>query len=172
LFCSPPPPVDPFVYRNEGIQIDLKADHMLNTFDGEAHSIKLGVYQLSNNAAFLERNITLKGCNELLKISKFDPTVVNYKQYIVNPSDSRLLIIDRAAGAKWIAVIAGYYTSHDSLPPSVLIEIPLITKRKTILRRLLEFTGLLTPVDARSVPATLIELILTPTTMYETSVFR
>lgn len=172
LFCAPPPATDPFVYRNEGIQIDVKADHLLNTYDGEAHSVKIAVYQLTNNTAFLERSKTRDGCNELLRSQKFDPSVIHFEQAIAKPNDSRLITIDRIAGAKWIGVIAGYYKPSAGLPPSLLIEIPTAAKRKNFIRRFGEFTGLMTPSDIRYVPTMLVELVLTPQTMYETSIFR
>ena len=172
LSCAPPPVSDPFVFRNDGIQIDLKADHMLNTYNNKAHTVKLAIYLLTDNAAFQERSKSQEGIRDLLQVHKFDPSVASYEKAIVKPNDSHLLIMDRAAGAKWIGIVAGYYSPQGDLPPTKLLEIPFKTKRKRIIRRFGEFTGLLTPYENRYVPALLVQLVLTPETMYETSIFR
>jgi type VI secretion system VasD/TssJ family lipoprotein len=170
--CTPPPPVDPFTFSDEGIQIELKADHQLNSYDGQAHTIKLAIYQLSNNSAFQEQTANQEGIRKLLNVGKFDPSVLSFKQMIVKPNDARLLVLDRAAGAKWVGIVAGYFTSQDQTPPFACIEIPIKSKRKSVVRRVSESAGLLAPLDNRYVPAMLIQLVLTPETMYETSAFR
>lgn len=172
LTCAPPPVTDPFVFQNQGIQIDLKADHMLNTYNGRAHTVKLAIYQLKDNGAFKELSTNREGIRDLLRVQKFDPSVITFEQAIVNPNDSRLLILDRAAGTRWIGIVAGYYSSQETLPPVKLLEIPLKAKRKSIIRRLGEFSGLMTPYEKRHIPPLFIQLVFTPVTMYETSIYR
>ena len=172
LSCSPPPATDPFVFRNDAIQIDLRADHMLNAYDGETHSVKLAIYQLTDNVAFHERSKNDEGIRDLLRVHKFDQSVVSYEKFIVKPNDSRLLILDRIAGAKWIGIVAGYYSPQGDFPPIRILEIPSRAKRKSLFRRFGEFTGFMTPYENRYIPTLLIQLVFTPETMYETSIFR
>jgi type VI secretion system VasD/TssJ family lipoprotein len=173
LLCNPPEQPDLFTYCASGLQIDIRADQKLNTFVGEAHSIKLAVYQLTDNAAFIERQKKTDALKQLLTPNKFDPTVVAYEQVIVYPNESKLWTFDRINQAKWIAVVAGYYLSDEGKTyPCALIQIPSVPKKKSFLRKTGEFIKLLSPSDIRYVPHLAIQLQLTSTTMYETSMFR
>lgn len=172
LQCTPPPTGDPFVYQKDGIQIDIHADQKLNTYDGVAHSLKLVIYQLTDNSAFLQNAATTEGARKLLKTENFDQSVVGYEQVIIKPNDAVILSYDRITGAKWVGVVAGYYKNDDLPPPSVVLQIPSVPDRKSIFRRLFEKTGLLTSSEKKHVPQFLIQLMMTPSTMYETSSFR
>jgi type VI secretion system VasD/TssJ family lipoprotein len=170
--CTTPPQSDPYIYRANGLQFDIRADQMLNSYDGEAHALKLAVYQLSDNAAFIELQKNAEGAKKLLKISKFDPTVIGYEQIIVRPNESRIVTLDRINQAKWIGVVAGYYNADNGKYPSALIKIGSVSKKKSFIRRAGEFLKLLAPSDIQYVPQIAFQLMLTPITMYETSVFR
>ncbi|MBN1578983.1 MAG: type VI secretion system lipoprotein TssJ [Chitinispirillaceae bacterium] len=179
--CTPPPQPDLYTYRAKGLQLDIRADQMLNSYAGEAHSLKLVIYQLSDNGAFIERQKSSDGLKLLLKEKKFDPTVVGYDQIIVHPNESRIHSFDRINQAKWVGIVAGFYCAEvedDKCPsplnqiPSVLVQIPSIPKKKSFIRRAGEFLKLLTPSDIYYVPQIAIQLMLTSQTIYETSVFR
>ncbi len=170
--CSLPPQTDPYIYQERGLQIDIRADQLLNSWDGSAHTVKLVIYQLSENGAFIERQKSNQELLNLLKAKKFDPTVVGYEQLIINPNESRILSIDRVNQAKWIGVVAGYYRTDSSPVPATLIKIPTVSKKKSALRKAGEFLKILKPYDIVYVPQIAIQLILTPLTMYETSIFR
>jgi type VI secretion system VasD/TssJ family lipoprotein len=170
--CSPPPPLDPYVYKASGLQFDIKADQQLNLYDGEAHTLKLAIYQLSENGPFIELQKSAEGTQKLLKLSKFDPVVVGYEQIIVHPNESRIITLDRINQAKWIGIVAGFYSSTNEKYPASLLNIATLSKKKTFVRRALEYVKLLAPSDIQYVPQTAYQIMLTPHTMYETSIFR
>lgn len=170
--CALPPQTDPYVYSEKGLQIDIRADQLLNSWDGESHTVKLAIYQLSENGAFIERQKSNQELLNLLKVKKFDPTVVGYEQLILHPNESRIISVDRVNQAKWIGVVAGYYRTDSSPVPSTLIKIPTVSKKKSGLRKAGEFLKILKPYEIVYVPQIAIQLILTPLTMYETSIFR
>jgi type VI secretion system VasD/TssJ family lipoprotein len=170
--CTPPPPVDPYVYKANGLQFDIRADQQLNTYDGEAHTLKLVIYQLSDNGPFIELQKSVDGTQKLLKMSKFDPIVLGYEQLIVHPNESRIITLDRINQAKWIGVVAGFYSSTNEKYPASLLKIASLSKKKTFVRRTLEYFKLISPSDIQYVPQTAYQIMLTPHTMYETSIFR
>jgi predicted component of type VI protein secretion system len=179
--CTPPPQPNFYTYCPNGLQLDIRADQNLNSYSGEAHSLKLVVYQFTDNAAFIERQKSSDGLKQLLKENKFDPAVVGYDRLIIHPNESRIVSFDRINLARWVGIVAGFYcaegedsrcrTSLDQIP-SVLVQIPSVAKKKSFIRRAGEFIKLLPPSDVYYVPQMAIQLMLTSQTMYETSVFR
>jgi type VI secretion system VasD/TssJ family lipoprotein len=160
------------VYSEKGLQIDIRADQLLNSWDGEAHTVKLAIYQLSENSAFIEKQKSNQELLNLLKVKKFDPTVVGYEQLIIQPNESRIISVDRVNQAKWIGIVAGYFRTDSTPVPSTLVKIPTVSKKKSGLRKAGEFLKILQPYEIVYVPQIAIQLILTPLTMYETSIFR
>lgn len=164
---QPSPPVNPWGYLHEGITINIKADSTLNRYEGKEHTLKLVVYQLTDNGSFLDLSKTSEGANRLLKADKFDPAVVGRDLLIVKPYENKRIVLGRVENAKWVGMIAGYFQPEGGVPPSVLVEIPLITKRKTLIRGMFESLGLLPQKDMRTVPSIEINVMLTAITMYK-----
>lgn len=169
MYCAQTaPPVNPLSYLHDGIRINIRADSTLNRFEGKAHTLKLAVYQLTDNSGFVDLAKTADGINQLLKIEKFDPTVVGRDRLIIQPNENKSITIGRVENAKWVGIVAGYYQPAGGIPPNVLVEIPLIVKRKTIIRRMFESMGLLSQKDMRMVPFMEISVSLTDITMFKT----
>jgi type VI secretion system VasD/TssJ family lipoprotein len=170
--CAPPPQSDPYIYSNSGLQFDIRADQHLNRYDGEPHTVKLAIYQLTDNGPFLEQLKKEKGSQKLLRISKFDPSVVGYDQLIIKPNESSIYSFDRITQAKWVGIVAGYYCTDNTTYPFASVKIPSIPKKKSFFRKTLEFFKILSSYELQYVPKMSIQLQLTPETMYETSVFQ
>ncbi len=162
-----PPPYNPWEYKPEGISLEIQTDTAINLYGGESHTVKMAVYQLTDNGPFLNLTKTKEGLSQLLEIDKFDPSVVGRDQYIVQPNEQRKVILDRVENTRWLGIVAGYYEPENGLPPHVLKEVSLIEKRKTLIRRLFENLGLLPVKDMRRVPPTIVRLKLTSVNMYE-----
>ena len=97
----------------------------------------------------------------------FDPSVVGRDQLIVQPKEKKKVILDRVENTRWVGIVAGYYEPENGVPPHVLVQASLIEKRKTLIRRMFESLGLLPVKDMRSVPPTIVRLMLTSVNMYE-----
>jgi len=116
-------------YEPKGIVIGYKADKTLNFYDGSSHSLMLAVYQLDSINAFNELAKDLDGVNKLLSLSKFDKSVLGYDRYFVEPAETNQIEIDRLEGAKWLAIVAGYY---ELIPAQAIrtYEIPINIEKK------------------------------------------
>ena len=96
--------------QKEGIILHLQSDDKLNYKDGKYYTLFMVVYQLTKPDSFNLRTQDEEGLRELLSKKIFDSTVVGMKSIIIYPSSDKTYKIDRATGAKHVAVIAGYRT--------------------------------------------------------------
>lgn len=112
--------------QNQAIKITYRADTQLNLFNDRAHTLALYVVQFSDPNSFKTLSADASALQAFLeKAGTGDATVVDFRQIVVHPGDYTVRYLDRAQGAQWVAVIAGYYYLD---PPKVtrLYEIPLV----------------------------------------------
>ncbi len=96
--------------QKEGIILHLQSDDKLNYKDGKYYTLFIVVYQLTKPDSFNLLTQDEEGLRELLSKKIFDSTVVGLKSIIIYPSTDKTYRLDRATGAKHVAVIAGYRT--------------------------------------------------------------
>jgi type VI secretion system VasD/TssJ family lipoprotein len=128
-------PVEPvkYGYEKDAIELHLKADKQLNYKDKRAHALVICVYQLMSPNAFNQLSGSKNGLYSLLECSVFDPAgVAVSKQIVVNPGKDMDMKLDRAEGAKYVALVAGYYTI-DKDKITRLYQIPEISERSGFL---------------------------------------
>jgi type VI secretion system VasD/TssJ family lipoprotein len=90
-----------------------------------AHTLQLCVYQLKDPNGFNQLTETDEGLYKLLEGSLFDATVANFKRLNMSPGQSAPFTMDRAEGAKYIGIVAGYATiQKDRI--TKLIHIPVV----------------------------------------------
>jgi type VI secretion system VasD/TssJ family lipoprotein len=129
---KPAPPVvqqTPPTYTQNFIQVRLEADPQLNVHDGLSHALHLCVYQLVDPNAFNQISEDQMGISKLLGCERFDPGVALSRKLIVQPGEKVNLRLDRAEGAKYVGIAAGYYTLQKKNSIR-LYSIPLIEERK------------------------------------------
>lgn len=97
------------IYGIGAIQLRIKSDQDLNYYNGEPHTLRLCVYQLSSLNAFNQLREEKDGFSKLLECSSFDSSVTSSKPFVIYPGQDLNEVIDRAEGTKYIAFIAGYY---------------------------------------------------------------
>ena len=126
LSCASAPMLPPeWRYEKEAIKLTLQADPKLNLYNNMAHTLQLSVYQLKDPNGFNQLAETEDGLYKLLEGSMFDATVANFKRLNMSPGQSMPFIMDRAEGAKYIGIAAGYATiEKDRI--TRLINIPVI----------------------------------------------
>lgn len=117
----PPPPAWP--YAAGAVTLDLSADPGLNTYEDRAHTLMVVVYQLSAVNAFNDLAKDPTGLQALLESGTFDQSVAGLEKLFVQPGDQRKVTLDRAQGARWIGVVAGYYRQVPGRTSS-LVPIP------------------------------------------------
>lgn len=111
--CAKSPPLPPsppeYTYEKEAIELHVKSDPRLNLYDGLPHTLLLCVYQLRDPNTFLQLADQPGGIYKLLECAPFDPSVAAAKRLIVHPDQDLKYPLDRAEGARYVAVAAGYY---------------------------------------------------------------
>jgi type VI secretion system VasD/TssJ family lipoprotein len=135
FFSCASAPVEPvkYGYEKDAIELHLKADKQLNYKDKKAHALVICVYQLMSPNAFNQLAGNRGGLYSLLECSVFDPAgVAVSKQIVVSPGKDMDIKLDRAEGAKYVALVAGYYTIEKE-KITRLYKIPEITERSGFL---------------------------------------
>jgi type VI secretion system VasD/TssJ family lipoprotein len=116
--CSKPQPMPPVeakpTYTQNFITVHFKGDSQLNLYDGSSHALHLCVYQLSDPNGFNLLSEDDMGISKLMSCDRADvvvtiPGVASAKRYIIQPGDDKTFELDRAEGAKYVGVVAGYY---------------------------------------------------------------
>jgi type VI secretion system VasD/TssJ family lipoprotein len=116
----PPPPEEPPLQSEDpakirwpraekAIQLDFTADRDLNVYDAKAHSLQLCVYQLDKPDAFADQAKSPEGIAALLQCAAFDKSVKHTTRLFLQPLESAASILDRAEGARYLAVVCGYF---------------------------------------------------------------
>ncbi len=97
-----------WTYEPGAVKLRYRADPMLNKYDEEGHSLFLCIYQLNSPNGFNNLAKTEQGLRKLLECKSFDQTVVYYENLFVEPGQDQLEFLDRAEGATYLGVAAGY----------------------------------------------------------------
>jgi len=124
---QPPKSQPQWTYAPGSLELRFHADGMLNAYDEQGHTLILCVYQLSDPNAYNKLAKNQTGLMKLLECSDFDKSAVYYQRLVVQPGEDQVMPLDRAEGAKYMAVAAGYY----GLKPercTRMFEIPVITR--------------------------------------------
>lgn len=121
-------------YTEKFISAHLKADSQLNLYSGSSHALHLCVYQLIDPNTFNQLSENEMGIGKLLGCDRVDappiPGVAFAKKFIVQPGDDQTFELDRAEGAKYVGVVAGYYGQMQKRQVTRLYPIPTREERE------------------------------------------
>jgi len=131
---QPVAPPSEWRYEKKAIHLDLKAATQLNLYEGTPHTLLICVYQLTDPNAFNQLAEDRDGLYQLLECSRFDATVASAKRLIVHPGQDMTLALDRGEGAKYVAIVAGYYRLEKEGTVR-LYDIPWVVEKKGLVRR-------------------------------------
>lgn len=120
-------------YEKEAINLRLRADPLLNLYEGSPHPLSVCVYQFGDPNAFNQLAGYDDGLYKLLECDRFDAGVTSSKRLIVHPGENLTYAFDRADGAKYVAIVAGYYMLQKEGMVR-LFEIPVVVGRVGLLR--------------------------------------
>lgn len=132
LSCAqtPPPSQKAMEMRGrEAFTLRMKADPQLNLYAGTSHALHLCVYQLSNPNPFNQFSMDMAGISKLMNCERFDQGVALASRIVVQPGDNVNMPIDRAEGARYVGIVAGYYTLNNQSSVR-LYQIPLIEEKR------------------------------------------
>ncbi len=130
--ASQPLPPPERVFEKNAINLWLKSDPNLNYHEGMSHTLLVCVYQLRDPNGFNQLVNDEDGLYTLLECSGFDGSVVNRERLTVHPDRDLKISLSRAEGAKYLAVVAGYYSIRKE-DMTKMYEIPVLTKRRGFL---------------------------------------
>lgn len=82
----------------------------MNSFQRSSHALLLCVYHLRDLNAFNQLLAEHGGLAQLLECSRFDPAVVLARQMVIQPGQELTEVMDRAEGARFVNIAAGYYS--------------------------------------------------------------
>ena len=130
--CASLPVAPPeWKYEKKAIRLQLKADFQLNLHEGTPHTLLVCVYQLRNPNTFNQLAGDNNGIYELLECKLFDDSVAGSERLIIHPGQDLTFTLNRAEGAKYVAIVAGYYLLHKER----LFNIPVIVENKWWIKR-------------------------------------
>jgi type VI secretion system VasD/TssJ family lipoprotein len=107
--CSTASRTPEYTFQKEAVTITLRADPRLNLYQGTPHTLVACTYQLKDPNAFNQLVDEKDGLSKLLECSRFDASVAYAKRLVVQPGQEIRDSLDRAEGAKYVSVVAGYY---------------------------------------------------------------
>ena len=127
-----PPPQ--WTYEKEAIRMHVKADDKLNLDDGEAHTLLLCAYQLSDPNTFNQLSNDQDGLYKLLECSLFGSGAAASKRMIIQPGQDVNMTLDRAEGARYVAIVAGYYILEKDRMVK-MVDIPEFVEKKGFIKK-------------------------------------
>lgn len=127
-----PPPQ--WSYEKDAIRLYIKADDKLNLDEGEAHTLLLCVYQLSDPNTFNQLANDQDGLYTLLECSLFGNGSAAAKRMIIQPGQNINMTLDRAEGARYVAIVAGYYILEKDRMVK-MVEIPEYVEKKGFIKK-------------------------------------
>jgi len=97
-------------FEKEIIRLILQADPQLNLYRNMAHTLQLCVYQLKDPDGFNQLSETDEGLYNLLEGGMFDAGIAGFMCLNMSPGQRIPFTLDRAEGARYIGIVAGYVT--------------------------------------------------------------
>lgn len=123
-----------WTFGSNAISLQIKADSQLNLFKDNPHTIVLCVYQLSDPNAYNDLAKDKEGIVKLLGCKRFGESVSGVERVILQPGEVRTVFLDRAVGAQYVALVAGYYDLKPE-KTTLLFKIPVnVTKKGLIFK--------------------------------------
>jgi type VI secretion system VasD/TssJ family lipoprotein len=113
---SPSPQMMQPAFQQQAIKLNLKADARLNLYQNSPHTLLVCVYQLIDPNGFNQLADEPSGLAKLMECGRFDPSVASAKRLVIQPGSEVREVVDRAEGAKYLALAAGYYLVQKSKP--------------------------------------------------------
>lgn len=123
-------------YEKDAIQLNFVGDSQLNLYQKKAHSLMVCLYHLRDPNGFNQLIDEQGGLVKLMECNRFDPSVTYTKRIVMQPNQEISQSMDRTDGAKYVGVVAGYYSLHkNSSVLSYAIPITGVRKGSTLVQK-------------------------------------
>ena len=107
-------------YEKNALTINIKSDPRLNLYQSRPHSLVICMYELKEPNMFNQLSDERDGIYKLLECGRFDGSVAYARRQIVQPGEDISDVRDRAEGAKYLGIAAGYFDLKKSGAVSLL----------------------------------------------------
>lgn len=107
--CASSPDIVQWGYQKDAIVLDIRPDAKLNLKGNKGHKLAMCLYQLRDPSMFNQLSSTEDGLYKLLECGVFDYSAIACTRIFVDPGKNQKKLVDRAEGAKYVAIVAGYY---------------------------------------------------------------
>ena len=98
-------------WREKSVDLSIKGDPQLNLYQNSSHTLYLCTLQLKDPNAFNQLIDERGGMEKLLsECTRFDGSVAYTKRYVVQPGQLVSDKQDHAEGARYMGIVAGYYS--------------------------------------------------------------
>ncbi len=139
---TPAPPPE-WRFEKDGVRLHFKSDPKLNLFQGDPHTLLVCVYNLRDPNAFNQLVEEKEGLKKLLECGRFDSSVASSKRWVIQPGQELSEAMDRAEGAKYVGMVAGYYSLQKEKVVR-LYPVPILEESKgLVFRTKTSITGIL-----------------------------
>jgi type VI secretion system VasD/TssJ family lipoprotein len=145
--CTSAPPQltvqpDGWTYGPRLVTLQLEAAEALNLDSGQPHALSIGIFQLSDPAAFGTATASPAGASKFLdQGADADASVVDFERIELQPGEKRTVYLNRAQNAQYIGIVAGYY-QITVLQDVALFNIPVVPKPVGWVTKGMETVGL------------------------------
>jgi hypothetical protein len=95
-------------YASDAVILEIIADPGLNQYDGQSHTLLLGIYETGDAQAFRNLAAEPSALAETMATGKMPQMFTQFSRYVVAPGQHSYLILDRAQNTRSIGLVAGY----------------------------------------------------------------
>lgn len=92
------------------VRVQIASDPQLNRYQKNSHALVLCLYQLDDPESFMRLAQGSGGIPKLLECGRFDATVLNVRQVVVQPGQQLTEMRERLPGARYLGIATGYYS--------------------------------------------------------------
>jgi type VI secretion system VasD/TssJ family lipoprotein len=132
--CAPTIKEPAWIFEKESIKIHIKADHQLNLYNGKAHTLYIGLYQLVSINAFNQLSADKEGIRKLLECKPFDGSVTSVVSNVIHAGENITLTLDRTEKSQYLAIVTGYSESLNETGMVRWHRIPVHKKRESFFK--------------------------------------
>lgn len=130
--CGSAPPKDPLAdvtwsYATDAVIFEIVADPGLNQYDGQSHTLLLGIYETGDAQAFRNLAADPNALAATMATGKVPQTFSQFSRFVVAPGQHSYLILDRAQNTRSIGMVAGY-AQFGVANAARQFDVPVVTK--------------------------------------------
>ncbi len=113
-------------YATDAVILRIAAASRLNEYDGQAHTLLLGIYETADAQAFRDLAANPAALAASMTGGKLPTAFIQFSRYVIEPGQQSYLVLDRAQNTRSLGIVAGY-ARLDARNAVRQFDIPLLT---------------------------------------------